>query len=544
MKLMSALALLLQYFGIFDSPKYFSIFNLSFSKPERHWSGFYLLLPVFIAVCCCGQLRSEVPGVTSLFPAGLQRGTTAELKLNGKPGTLPLQVVSDSDELTDFQLSEKGDSLTLTATATAKTGLHWLRFYNQEGASSLLPVYVGTLPERTEKEPNNSTAQAESIDSLPTTINGVLHQSSEVETYALALQKGIKLTASVTAHESLGSPMDSVLQVLDSNGFIITQNDDDHGFDSLLEFEAPEDGTYFVRLFCFPATPNSTIRFAGGKDYIYRLSLTDSEFSLAPTLKEANEAKQSVPALHAFNEKYRLFKEETHSSELETILLVDGKIEEPNQSGVHRLTVKKGDALRVQVLAREIASLLDPVLIIRKPDGGVYKEIDDSDREKRDIDYDWKVTSDGEYRIEVFDRYQHAGDRYYYLLAVSKNVPRVELTVAADHFELKRDAPLEIPVSISRLAGFKSKMTIQIKNPPAGLKVSEVVSEEKGDSSKKVTLKLDGADAAAYQGPIHITGIIQDEKSEVTATASLKTMGQTTRQLWLTIPEKPAAKSK
>ena len=58
-------------------------------------------------------------------------------------------------------------------------------------------------------------------------------------------------------------------------GFVLAQVDDDArprpaGSSSRL----PADGDYLVRAFAFPFVQESTIRFAGGPAYIYRLTLT------------------------------------------------------------------------------------------------------------------------------------------------------------------------------------------------------------------------------------------------------------------------------
>ena len=72
--------------------------------------------------------------------------------------------------------------------------------------------------------------------------------------------------------------MDAVLQVVSADGFVLAQNDDDVGRDPRIVFEAPAAGTYIVRLFAFPATPDSSIRFAGGSAFVYRLTLTTGGF--------------------------------------------------------------------------------------------------------------------------------------------------------------------------------------------------------------------------------------------------------------------------
>ena len=96
--------------------------------------------------------------------------------------------------------------------------------------------------------------------------------------FAVALTRGQTLVASLEAERHLGSPMDAVLQVVSPDGFVLAQNDDDIGRDPRIVFEAPSAGTYIVRLFAFPAKPDSSIRFAGGSDYVYRLTLTTGGF--------------------------------------------------------------------------------------------------------------------------------------------------------------------------------------------------------------------------------------------------------------------------
>jgi hypothetical protein len=72
--------------------------------------------------------------------------------------------------------------------------------------------------------------------------------------------------------------MDAVLQVVSAAGFVLAQNDDAVGRDSRIIFEAPARGTYIVRLFAFPSTPDQRIRFAGGDAFVYRLTLTTGGF--------------------------------------------------------------------------------------------------------------------------------------------------------------------------------------------------------------------------------------------------------------------------
>ena len=80
------------------------------------------------------------------------------------------------------------------------------------------------------------------------------------------------------ANGRLGSPMDGLLQVVSSGGFVLASSDDDHGLDPQIVFLAPADDRYIVRAFGYSSTPDSRIAFAGGDSWIYRLTLTTGGF--------------------------------------------------------------------------------------------------------------------------------------------------------------------------------------------------------------------------------------------------------------------------
>lgn len=196
--------------------------------------------------------HAEVPGVTALFPAGVQAGQSARVKLQGPVGTAPVEVLVDRPDVS-VAASDKPDEYVITATAEARPGVAWLRWQNAEGASDQLPFIIGTMPEILEVEPNNAPKEAQAITSLPVTINGALDKRHEIDTFAIPLKAGQTLVASLDANRTLPSPVDASLQIADSQGFVVGQNDDSFGADPQIVFTAPVDGTWFIRVFGFPA---------------------------------------------------------------------------------------------------------------------------------------------------------------------------------------------------------------------------------------------------------------------------------------------------
>jgi len=85
---------------------------------------------------------------------------------------------------------------------------------------------VGEEPEIAESEPNNSPAEAQPI-TLPTTINGHIWSGkkngpADEDYFRFAAKKGQRWIIEVAAAR-LGSPLDSVVEVLDAEGHEIPQ---------------------------------------------------------------------------------------------------------------------------------------------------------------------------------------------------------------------------------------------------------------------------------------------------------------------------------
>lgn len=509
-----------------------------------------------------GSAEAEPPAISAIFPPGVQRGLTTELTLTGKPGTGPIHAAAEEPGFVSLTVSEKGDKLTVETAPDCRPGLHWIRFYNAEDAASPVPLWVGTLPELSETEPNNLLEEARKPGSvtLPIVINGTLHKSEEVDSFPVTLARGQTLIASLTAHRGLGSPMDGVLQILDSKGNVLAQNDDDHGWDPLLDFAVPVDGDYFVRVFAFPADPNSSINFAGGADYVYRLTLTTGPFVTHALPIRSGEQTVTVPqgwnldaaspgdprdlpGLHQFHDEFTADSPIAGLASPEPASLpvaVFGTITADRRSFGVPVRLLKSQPVRVRVPARQLDSLLDPVLTIRDASGKSVKSMDDVSKDNLDIDLNWTPPADGTYTFEVIDRYRHFGDRYFCVLQVTEDRPRYELSVEKDHYVVKPDKPLELTVNVNRQSGFKQEFRISVEGLPEGVMCEPVLSAKEGDSSKKPVLKISTHSTTGFQGPIRIVSeTIESAPSQMT-TAVLKFGGKKTQNIWLTVTPAPA----
>lgn len=128
-----------------------------------------------------------------------------------------------------------------------------------------------------EVEPNNELANATVSDARTQSValNGIIDEPGDVDFFKLTLKKGQQIEVETFA-QSLGSPLDSVVNVLNAKGGNVANNDDGGGrrrLDSKVKVNVPEDGDYFVRI--------TDHLGRGGPNYVYRIELINSEPVLA-----------------------------------------------------------------------------------------------------------------------------------------------------------------------------------------------------------------------------------------------------------------------
>ncbi len=235
---------------------------------------FILLFMVFSLTL--RQSAGEPPKVNFFFPAGAARGQTISVTASGTFKEWPVHAWVDRTGL-EIQAEKDKGKLKVAVAADAECGVYWLRLHDKSGASALRPFVVGTLPTMEEKEPNDDPRKPQVLGES-FVVNGKLSKAGDVDGFSIALKEGQTLVASLQASQVLASPMDGVLQVCNERGIVLAQNDDARGTDPLVVFRAPYGGTFLVRTFAFPQTPNSTIGFAGADTFVYRLTITSGPF--------------------------------------------------------------------------------------------------------------------------------------------------------------------------------------------------------------------------------------------------------------------------
>src|SRR5207247_8669397 len=139
-----------------------------------------------------------------------------------------------------------------------------VRVCNEQGASGPRFLIVTREPQAAEQEPNDDYMKPQAVDRLPVSLNGRLDESGDVESFAVTLEAGQTLIASLEAY-TLASPMDAVLRLVDARGVQVALNHDDgRTLDPFLAWTANSAGTFVVQVFGFAYPATSDVKFTGG----------------------------------------------------------------------------------------------------------------------------------------------------------------------------------------------------------------------------------------------------------------------------------------
>lgn len=521
-----------------------------------------------IVIAVAAPALAAPPKVTSLYPAGLARGSEVQITAAGDVAKWPPQVWIDRPGLSVKPAEKKGE-LTVKAEADAQPGIYQVRLYDAEGASAVKTLVVGTSAEVNDKEPNNDLKDAQQV-SLPVVANGKLSSAStggsDVDLFEVSLAAGETLVAALMANDTLGSPMDAAMQIVTPQGAIVAQNHDVVGLDPRIVYTAPTAGKYLVQLFAFPAVPNSKVGISASDDYVYRLTLAKSGFvdfalPLAVTCGQATSVELQGPGIPAElrtltvnptadQEMLTLFQPQLpglarvavapipvlnsiepndaeHSQPLEVPAVISGRLEQPGDldSFLFRAEAKQRLTFRAEALALGLPT--DIALKVIHSEGAKITELDDTTRDSIDVSLLFTTPSTGQYRLEVRDLYGRGGERFAYRIFATSVELTYTLSATGADFTVSPGKTVEIPVKIDRQAGLNDAIEISALELPEGVTAEPVKSEGKGDTAKAVKLVLNAGDKAV-SGAIRIGGKVVGE------TTSRMTNSQV-RNLWLTV---------
>ncbi|MGL5094903.1 MAG: pre-peptidase C-terminal domain-containing protein, partial [Planctomycetia bacterium] len=336
---------------------------------------------------------------------------------------------------------------------------------------------------------------------------------------------------------------------------------------------------YTVRLFSFPTATDSSISFSGGANFVYRLTLTVGPFAAAPwPTAVARGAKAEVgfigwnlpadlkgavdPALESVFSPERITVEaaglplpvwtsvesgpvvvETDDATLEKPLPVPfpatiaGRLTAPSDVDVYRLSLKSGSTLVATAETGFTGSPVDSHLKLTTPDGALLVENDDDDRNDRHAELRYAAPTDGDFLLQIRDRYKFGGPRFVYRVRLRVPEPTFKLTTGVNQFTQTAGKPLEVVVKIERKDGFAADVEVALEGMPEGATPKLTIPAK--DAEGKLIFP---ADAKPFNGPVRLFGTgVDATKRVIYAPTSNDAIGFPLHHYWLTLPGPPTA---
>lgn len=477
-----------------------------------------------------------------IYPSGGQAGTTVTVEFRGHGIGMqdPKDVVIDGPPgitVKELKPPVNGNVMgTLEIAADAKPGRRWLRILNERsGLTNFAYFQVGRLPEHLEKEPNNELAAAEAV-AAPCVVNGRINPQADVDVFRFNARAGQKLVAAIAAHnldvhgqyKSYGIA-DFALEILDPAGQTLATAEDTIGFDPVIEFTAPRDGDYLVRV--------TLLNFGGFPEGVYRLTLGEVPYAVGafpsgvrrgvecevelfgPNIPAGTKQKvlapkdANYPMMHvvydgapnsgvdvplAVGDFAEVLEAEpnadqAHAQAVALESTVNARFHEPGDVDWYRITLAAKQKVWLDVTAQRFSrSPVDTLLQVYDAQGKMLAENDDDafdpsyesyhDYRTTDSRLNFEAPAAGDYFIRLTEQTGVGGPRAIYRFSVSDGAPDFRVvhfpesipvwgpgTTAAVLVKVERhgEFPEDVEVSIEGLPeGWKSTKAVSLKRIP------------------------------------------------------------------------------
>jgi hypothetical protein len=205
--------------------------------------------------------QSPNPVLNSVYPPGGRTGKTVEVTVSGSSLDGLKTLVCNHSGITCEKNGEK--QFRLTIPEGVPSGLYELRTVGLNGLSSPRSFFVSDHTELLETEPNETPKTAQSV-SLNLVINGRIGIGGDLDGFRFSAKKGQRILIECWA-ERIDSRLRAVMELYDDKGRRLAVNRGYFGIDPLIHFQAPNDGTYVVKIF--------DLIYSGSSEHFYRLNI-------------------------------------------------------------------------------------------------------------------------------------------------------------------------------------------------------------------------------------------------------------------------------
>jgi hypothetical protein len=496
------------------------------------------LIGFFSTVVFLQAIEPDIEGPT---PRAFKPGVAAEVKFGGRDLGNATNVWANFPARFE-SLGER--RFRFTPPADWPVGVGALRLYGPDGASQLCFLMLDDLPTVAESKTNKTRATAQRIE-WGSAVDGFSEELG-YDWFQVPVSKGKHVAIEVVATR-LGSRLDSVLRVFDSNGKQIAQNDDAPGLrgDSYLAFTAPTDGDYFIEL--------RDVNYTGNSETHYHLRVGDFPLATTAFPGAVNEGAnttfrmagpagdlgriESRVAIHGsvplalLGAKGSAFTQATVTTQHEimerepndkpanaTKFLwsngINGRFDKANDRDCYEFTANKGERLEFRAATRSLGAPCDAILEVQSSDGKTLARSNPTASDEGIVVH--KFATNGAYRLMVEEAIGAFGANCVYHIA-ARHAAGFALSLESDTFNAAPAQSFNLKVNITR-GDYKGAVKLALEGIESLTWTNSVIGEGKSNVTLKVTVpeSLPSASLKFF----NVIGTAQRDGTEVRVRAS------------------------
>ena len=513
-------------------------------------------------------LFAAAPQLAELEPRGAERGRPFTLTITGRNlgegsvvvSGLPATFTPLAPAPNQRSMATRYATFLVEPKPDTPVGVYPIRVQTPDGISNVLLFTIGSFPELAEEESRPGVARPNSNDSIesaqalpngPLVVNGKL-SGPERDLYRITAKAGERRVFEVEARRS-GSAIDPVIRVLDASGKAIARSEDALGLslDARVDVTFPKDGNYYLEV--------HDARFSAQEQNFYRLKMgaypyADELFPLGGrrgekvdvTLSGAGLSKPiavtasldrlrptesqtwinlpdaaTLPLPLAVGE-YPELREPTAPAPIPSV--INGRLTKEGERDRYRLAVKPGQAVMLEVQARELGtSKLIALLTVEDAKGQKIAQAGDEpilasltsvgqSQTARDPYLRFTAPADAsEVIVSIEDLARRGGPGYAYRLIAREQDEDFSATIAMPLVNIPRGGTAQVVVNIDR-RGLDGPVHLSIPNLPAGISAQGGLIPAEGDRSsggskvfsRRGVLTLTAAPDAKFDGELEV----------------------------------------
>ncbi|REJ82258.1 MAG: hypothetical protein DWQ34_07450 [Planctomycetota bacterium] len=492
----------------------------------RRFLTIALSLTTLLAHTAFAEVDNQQGVLQSVFPAGGQRGTTVEVTFTGNHGGLegadgllidgPPGIIVEKFE----SLSAEQARATLTIAPDASPGRRMIRVKGgTTGLTNFRWFFVGSLAEHIESTKNNELAAADTVET-PVVVNGRVEATLDQDCFRFEARQGQNLVVAVQSHllDAMGFDRntagfgDASLELLDDSGAVVAEDGDTLGYDPLIEFTVPQDGSYTVRV--------SGMGYKGFPQFVYRLTIGEVPYPTAlfppggtrgsslevtftgpnvppGTTRQIDVAADASPVQYISldgaapdlpflpSDVDELTPEDPPSEQGDALaigsrpVIVNGRFEKVGDADWFRLDLDQGEKIALDIVAqRHLRSPVDTLLELFDADGKLLAANDDNQLLLSEVVHEfvpfdsglsYEAKQAGPHFIRVSEQSGSSGPRTAYRLELAADEPDFKLYQWPDAVPVWGPGTTAgFVVEIHRFGGLDADVALSIEGLPEG----------------------------------------------------------------------------